>query len=199
MTPLDIQWREPERFTAGDTLAYNRNLPAYLPSAGWAIQLTVSKALPQGGAQKIAQVVSVPDATNSFHTFAVLNFLGGVPTDQYILSEEVINAGNGGEQHQIYYRDDFMVGPSLATGAAGQIKSVYERLLEAAQNKLLDLEEQPFSETDQQRNRFVIEQRNALLDRIKWYEAKVKNDKQLEAVRNGQPAGNVQAAVFNIR
>ena len=199
MTPIDIQWREPERFTAGDTLAYNRNLPSYLPVNGWAIQLTVSKALPEGGAQRIAQLVSVPDATNSFHTFAQLNFLAGIPTGQYILSEEVINAGNGGEQHQIYYDDNFIIGPSLGTAAAGQVKNQYEILLEKALCKLMELEENIFVETDQQRNRFAIEQRDKLLERIKWYEAKVHNIRLVENARNGRAPGNVQSAFFNIR
>ena len=197
MTPLEVQWREPERFTAGDTLAFNRKLPRYLPSAGWQLQLTVSLALPIGGAQKIAQVASVPDATNSYHTFAVPQFLAGAVAGKYILSEEAVNAANN-EQHQIYFADDFMVVPNMGTGAAGQLKSPYEILLLAAIAKLTDLESQPFSETDQQRNRFVVEERNKLLERIKWYQSKVNNERYMEQARNGRTPDNTQESVFAI-
>ena len=197
MTPIEIQWREPETFAAGDTLAFNRKLPHFLPSAGWAIQLTVSKALPQGGAAKLAQVMSIPDLHNAYHCFAVANFLAGQPTGQYILSEEVINAANA-EQHQIYYNDNFMVGPNLVSGAAGQIKNPYEIILEKALAKLTELEDISLQETDQQRTRFLIEQRTALLERIKFYEAKVANLRNIARAANGQSPNNIQEPVFNI-
>jgi len=197
MNPLEIQWREPERFTAGDTLSFNRKLPRFLPSAGWSIQLTVSKALPQGGAQRVAQVVSAPDPTNAFHCFAVAQFLAGQSTGQYILSEEVVNGANA-EQHQIYFNDNFIIGPSLGSGAAGQVKNHYEILLEKALAKLTELEDIALQETDQQRTRFLIEQRTALLERIKFYEAKVKNLRDIARAANGQAPGNFEESVFNI-
>lgn len=197
MTPLEIQWREPETFAAGDTLAFNRKLPHFLPSAGWSIQLTVSKPLPQGGAAKLAQIVSVPDSTNAYHCFAVANFMAGQPTGAYILSEEVVNAANA-EQHQIYYNDNFVIGPNLASGSAGQIKNPYEILLEKALCKLTELEDIALQETDQQRSRFLIEQRTALLERIKFYEAKVRNIRDIARAANGQSPNNIQELVFNI-
>lgn len=198
MNPLEIQWREPERFAAGDTLSFNKKLPAYIPSQGWAIQLTVSKALPQGGAQKIAQIVSVPDHTNSFHTFVVPQFLAAVQVGVYILSEEAVNAGNGGEQHQIYFNDGFIVGPNLAGGAAGQVKSRWEILLDTQFASLMEMEQNILQETDQQRNHFVMQQRDKLLERIKWTISKVKNEKDIEKARNGNPPGNVQEPIFLI-
>ncbi len=198
MTPLEVQWREPERFAAGDTLAFNKRLPAYLPSAGWAIRLTVSKALPEGGAQNVTWVMSVPDPTNSFHTFAVAQFIAGTPVGEYILSMEAVNAANGNEQHQIYYNDHFIVGPNIIGGAAGQLKSPYELLLVAALEKMAYLESIPLSETDQQRNRFVVEDKSKTLERIKFYEAKVLNERQCAQARNGRMPSNTQEAVFAI-
>ena len=159
--------------------------------------MTVSKALPQGGAAKLAQVMSIPDLHNAYHCFAVANFLAGQPTGQYILSEEVINAANA-EQHQIYYNDNFIIGPNLAAGAAGQIKNPYEILLEKALVKLMELEDISLQETDQQRTRFLIEQRTALLERIKFYEAKVANLRNVARAANGQSPNNIQEPVFNI-
>ena len=199
MTPLEILWIPPARLAAGDTLAYNRNLPRFLPSQGWSVLLTVSRALPAGGAQITFQQASVPDPTNAFHTFAVPGFMAASEAGEYVWYEEVINAGNANETHEILRNDHFKLGPNIAGGVAtGQLKNPYELLLEAALKKLAWLEEQPFDETDQQRNRFRVEEREKLLERIKFYEAKVRNIRQVQQARNGQTPDNIQEAVFYI-
>ncbi|MDE2021238.1 MAG: hypothetical protein KGJ13_12960, partial [Patescibacteria group bacterium] len=119
-----IQWREPADFTVGDTLLFQRNLPDYLPSDGWAIRLTITENTATG-ATKLAEAVSTPDTTSQYHVFNVPNFCAGLAAGKYVLSEEVFNAaGNAalnisaGEKHQIYVRPDFQLQDDLADGLA---------------------------------------------------------------------------------
>ena len=197
MATPQILWRPPEAFVSGDTLIYQRNLPNYLPSAGFAIQLTVTKPTPQ--AAKIqAQAISVPDATNSFHTFNVVGFCAGAEEGHYVLSEEVFNAATG-ERHQISYADDFLLGPDLNDGLATKpIETVAQRklrLLHASHDQLIQLK---FSETEDLRSRFKIQDEEKILNEIKYWTEVRHNEIQMERVRNGQSPGNFTVPIFRI-
>jgi hypothetical protein len=197
MANAPIANREPDFFTSGDTLLFNRNLPNYLPSAGWSIHLTVTQVLPNAG-HVAAQAVSVPDATNAFHTFNVPNFAAGLDAGLYILSEEVVNA-NTGEKHQIYYNDNFLIGPDLGDGlSSASVKTEAQQMLEVISSTLKDLYKQKFTETDVQRNRFVLQKTTEALNDYKFWWHRRQQEIQFENVRNGRPSGAVSEPVFCI-
>lgn len=184
-------------FAAGDSLVFNRRLPDYLPSNGWAVRLTVSK-VQDVGAPPVVSIVSAPDATNAFHQFNVNGFLQGSPNGVYILQEEVFNAGTG-EKHQIYFNDNFVLLPDLADGAASaNVKTTAQQMLELIVCTLKELYKAKFTETDVQRSRFVLQKtKDALEDYQYWKEVR-QNEIQMERARNGRPPGNVCQPVFAI-
>ena len=197
MATPPIIWRPPQRFVSGDSLIFQQNLPDYPPSAGFAIQLTVSQVLPNG-AKILTQVVSTPDATNSYHTFNVLNFCAGADAGTYILSEEVFNAGTG-EKHQIYFDDAFKLGPDLndvlASLPVETEAQINLRLLNVTYRNLIQLK---FAETEDLRSRFKVQDEQKVLEDIKYWKAVRVNEIQLERARNGQRPGNVTEAFFAI-
>jgi hypothetical protein len=183
-------WQEPRAFASGDSLVFQRSLPNYLPPI-WAIRLTVSLPNTSGGATKIIQIVSTPDSTNQFHCFNTNNFLAGAAVGMYILSEEVFNAGTG-EEHQIYYADNFAVGPSLDTGADGTAKlpTFTEQAIPAIEAQILLLTNQIIEETDVERSRFLFTKRKDLMEQRAQLREERFNEIALERLANGQPSGN---------
>jgi len=197
MATAEIQWREPESFVSGDTLLFQRNLPAYLPSDGWAIRLTVSQPLPQG-AQIVAQVTSAPDSTNNYHCFNSANFCGGVPAGSYILSEEVFKQSTG-EQHQIHYDSDFQITDDLDAGlSGGVVLSEAQRMLSALYDTYNQLMRLKFAETEDMRSRFRIQDQSKVLQDIKYWKSVRILELQQERARNGQPTGASPEAFFCI-
>ena len=197
MAVPNIPCTPPELFTAGDTLLLNQNYPNYLPSDGWAIHLTVSNPLPNA-AQLAVTVISVPDATNVKHTFNVPGFCAALPEGIYILSEEMVNAGTG-EKHQIYFNDEFAITPDLGDGlATGPDQTEAQQMLTIISATLKQLYAQKFTETDVQRNRFILQKtQDALMD-YKFWTAKRQQEIQIENVRNGRPSGAVVQPYFLI-
>jgi hypothetical protein len=189
-----IIWREPENFAPGDSLIFQRSLPAYLPSDGWQVQGTVS--LPTAnGAKIITQYTSQPDATGKFHVVTVLNFLQGAANGDYILTEEIAcQAGgvNPGEKHQIYYAE-LEVGPDLADGlAVGPITSHAQRSLVLLEARLEELFSHNLTETELERSRLIIVQRKELEELRKHY--KEERDWELRTqrqVNTGQDQVNI--------
>lgn len=196
MATPPIQWREPQQFAAGDTLLFQRSLPDHLPSDGWAIRLTISSQ--DAAAPAVAQVLSVPDSTNQFHTFTVPNFLAGVNQGTYTFSEEIVNSGTG-EKHQIYFSDNFEVGQSLDSQASlNPVKTHAQIMLDTLEASLLDLAQLRFQETDVQRNRFVSQKQAEVLDQWKYWKAFRQNEIQADNVRNGRASGAVSVPIFRI-
>ena len=202
-----IIWRPPQSFVAGDSLVFQISLPSFLPSDGWSVQLTVTQNTPNG-AQKVAQVASAPDSTNTFHTFNTPAFCAGLPAGQYVLSEEVINlAGNSalvppiaaGTKHQIYFADDFELqedlGDGLATGTQLTEAQINLAALNTTYRQLMALK---FAETEDLRSRFRIQDQSKVLQDIKYWKNIRILEIQKERARNGQNPGNVQEAVFCI-
>ena len=194
------QWSEPQQFVSGDTLNFRRNLPGFQPVNGWSIQLTVSKLLPVG-AQEVAQVVSVADATNTVHTFFVENFLAGQAQGDYVMSEELICSPTGvspGETHGIYY-SPLKVLPNLAAGgAAGNIETQAQRKLRILDETHDDLCRRRLKETDVQRTRLLTVEIDKILDQIKYWKEARTLEMQHENAKNGRPPGNVMRPIFNI-
>lgn len=87
--------REPIVFAAGDTLAFTRTVPGYLPSAGWAlVYMLVNGDLP---AVTINSTVSGAGWAVAVAPGDTAQWLPG----EYTLSGEMVNAGTG-ERHQVY-------------------------------------------------------------------------------------------------
>jgi hypothetical protein len=205
MAAVPIVWREPETFVSGDTLLFQRNLPNYLPSDGWAINLTVTQNTP-AGASLAVEAQSTPDATNRYHCFNTANFCDGLDDGIYILSEEVINAaGNpalniaAGAKHQIYYRDDFTVMADLADGlASGPVLTEAQQMLAALFDSYKQLIKLKFAETEDLRSRFKLQDQQQIRQEIMYWKEMRMNEIQHERVRNGRPPGNVSTGVFCI-
>lgn len=197
MATPPIQWRPPERFVSGDTLLFQQNLPDYLPSAGFAIALTVSKPT-VAAATILVRVVSTPDSTNSYHTFNVNGFCAGADSGIYILSEEVFNAATG-EKHQIYFADNFKIAPDLNDGAATKPVQTEAQinlaLLNSTYRQIIALK---FAETEDLRSRFRLQDEQKVLEDIKYWKAVRQNEILMDRARNGLRPGNVQEAVFAI-
>jgi hypothetical protein len=200
-----IIWREPEQFVAGDSLIFQRNLPNYLPSDGWAIKLTVSQPT-ANGAVETAQVNSAADPTNRYHQFNAPGFCAGVVEGVYILSEEVVNAaGNAplgiaaNTRHQIYYRDDFFIGPDLTDGlVTGEVLTEAQTNLQLLNSTYQELIKLKFATTEDLRSRFDIKKQKEILDDIKYWKEVRTNEIQMERVRNGRRPGNVSKPIFAI-
>ena len=198
--PPPIIWVTPVRFTAGDTLLFQLSLPAYLPSAGWSIALTINQVTPNGTKQ-IITVNSQPDATNSFHCFNAAGFLANQPAGVYILSEELICAAGGvspGQNSQIYYSDNFLVGPDLNSGegSAVPVQTTAQQMIAALATQLLSLTQNILQETDQSRNRMLLVKRSEIQRQLfEWQEVR-NSEINREGIRNGWPSRNRVTPVY---
>jgi len=205
MAAPPIQWRPPENFVSGDTLLFQRNLPNYLPSDGWAGKLMVTQNLPNG-AKKVAESDSTPDSTNTYHVYNTPNFCTGLSAGVYVLSEEIVNAaGNAGlgiaagTKHQIYFNDQFQIQDDLADNlATAPVQTEAQIILAGLYDTYKQLLKLKFAETEDLRSRFRLQDQSKILEDIKYWKAVRQNEIQCERARNGQRPGNVQEAVFAI-
>jgi acetolactate synthase regulatory subunit len=162
-----IQWREPARIATGDTLIFQRNIPDYLPSDGWAIHYVLTKAVFNAG-QPALVFLSVPDSLNKFHTVNIPNFASTLEAGEYTLSGELLNSGTG-EKRQIYIAT-LELDPNFDGGTAGVTVTTHaQRMIQLLEAKLERLETHDLSESDQQRSKFVVEERTKALERLKYY------------------------------
>ena len=88
--------REPDYIVAGDSLLWERTLPAYPASKGWALNYTIVGLGAQVAFSSVADgdshAINVPAATTA----------AWLPAEGAILAGEAVNAGTG-EAHQIYF------------------------------------------------------------------------------------------------
>jgi len=207
MAAPPIQWREPESFVSGDTLLFQRSLPNFLPSDGFAIRLTVTQNLPNG-AQKVADVTSAPDSTNTYHVFNVPNFLAGVADGTYVLAEEIVNAaGNAalnppiaaGWKQQMFEQPYFQVQDDLADGLAGApVISQNQQDLNAAYTLRSSMLKFRFAETEDLRSRFSEKKLSEVNSLISELEEKVIWEKRAARAANGQPDGSTTQPVLRV-
>ncbi|MDE2019953.1 MAG: hypothetical protein KGJ13_06445 [Patescibacteria group bacterium] len=191
--PDNIQEREPEFFAAGDWLLFQRNLPTFLPSNGWILLYVLTD---ENGVEQatVTSVVGSGDY-NNWHIISVTDFVPTLPQADYILTGYAVN---GAERRQIYYGWLHLT-PDYPAGTATSPQTTFsQQYITALEAKLLRLEGYDFSSTDVQRNRFMIEERDKTLNRLKWAYEKRRNEVQVARGRNGQPTGAVTQSVFNI-
>jgi len=173
-------WREPAIFTIGDSLRFQRRLPDYLPSDGWSIEYVLTPEYPEGSAATLT-FATAPDATNTFHTVSIDNFAAGQNPGDYVLSGYLVN---GTERRQLYY-EELKLTPNLPAGqSTGNLKTFNERMVEKYQHKCERLAEIDIDETDVQRTRFVLQQRDKARLELGYWEARVQNDNKMRAIAN---------------
>jgi len=172
MASEPIQWREPQDFASGDTLLFQRYLESYLPGDGWHIHYTVSQSLPNG-----AKAVFAFDSTQSTtdptcHSVNVPNFGAGLTDGDYVLSAQVVNsAGNAslniaaGERHTIYYGELTFDADLADNQATAPIATFVQSMIPILEAKLQRLESYDLTETDVQRTRFIVEDKNKTYER----------------------------------
>lgn len=125
--------REPLSLSAGDNLLFERRLPDYPASQGWALQYQM-----RGGSQAIsfqstadgdAHLIDVPAATTATW----------IPGDYLLVGKAVNAAGNAtvnidaGETHQIYYCDFPVTNSLVGTPANANVTTHYQRMVTALQ------------------------------------------------------------------
>ncbi len=194
------QWREPEAFASGDSLIFQKFLPAYLPGDGWNIHYVVTQNLPNGS-KEVASFDSTQGVTDTTcHVINVPNFGAGLAAGEYVLSAQVVNtAGNAGlniaagEKHTIYYAE-LELDPDLADNlATGPVATFVQSMIPILEAKLQRLEGYDLTETDVQRTRFIVEDKNKTYERY-WRLLEFRNyeKKQERAANTGQDQNYVR-------
>ena len=173
-------WREPSIFPIGDSLMFQRSLPDYLPSDGWSITYAVTPET-DGGASPALTFNSTPDSTNKYHVVSIQNFGSGLKPGPYVFSGYLVNTN--GERHQIYY-GELVLTDNLPAGSTSSHKSFYEEMVEIQKEKVKHLERQILQESDVQRTRFVIEERDKALERLGFYEERVNYERKMRVIQN---------------
>lgn len=185
-------WREPEIFAAGDSLVFQRYLPAYLPADGWSLHYVLTD--PNSGNQ-LATFASTPSTTDpTVHAVSVNGFAADVDQGDYILTGQAVNVS--GEKAQIYYAE-LTIQPDLADGAAtAPILTTAQKMIIQLESSLAKLYAQQFQETDVQRNRFVMQKQGEVLQNLQYWYEKRMNELAMERMRNGRGNPNDLMPVF---
>lgn len=183
-----IIWREPEVFASGDTLLFQRFLPAYLPADGWSLLYTLTN----GAGNEVFQFASAQSTVDlTCHAINVPNFGAGLDAGDYVLSAQAVNlAGNAGkgiaagEKHTIYYAE-LTLDPDLADGLAGApVETFMQSMIPILEAKIKRLEAYDLTETDAARSKYVVEQRAQAWERY-WRLLEFRNyEKKNERANN---------------
>jgi hypothetical protein len=200
MAADSTQWREPEVFASGDSLIFSKYLPAYLPGDGWHVHYVVTQSQPNG-AKEVASFDSTQSTTDpTVHTVNVANFGAGLDAGEYVLSGQVVNsAGNAplniaaGEKHTIYYAE-LELDPDLADNLASvPIATFVQTMIPILESKIQRLESYDLTETDVQRTRFIVEDKNKTYERY-WRLLEFRNyeKKQERAANTGMDQNYVR-------
>ena len=174
--------REPELFSAGDTLIFERSLDNYTIADGWALTYVLTDLT----GKKVAAVVSVADG--DYHKIYQQNFAAGLDEGDYIFSGEAINAVSG-DKRSIYV-GVLTLGADLTDGTASQSqKTDAQVMIETLRDTLTNLYKSKFSETDVNRSRFVSQKLSEALEAYKyWKEVRMSELRSLRALQ-GHPTG----------
>lgn len=188
----DIAWREPEIFAAGDTLAFQRYLPAYLPSYGWSLHYVLTNPATAELLTSFDSTVSTTDAT--CHAINVANFAAALEMGDYILTGQAVNVS--GEKEQVYYAE-LTLQPNLASGTStAPILTTAQKMITLLEKSLADLYIQRFQETDVQRSKFVMQKQTEVLANLQYWYEKRQHELRAESIRNGRGNPNDLMPVF---
>lgn len=175
--------REPIEFTPGDTLWFERYLPAYLPSNGWSLDYEI-----RGGAAVIS-FQSIPNAAQTAHIIKVLPavtvlWLPG----QMLMAGYAINTS--GERHQIYLAELTLDKNLQGSSANVPVKTFKQILLEKMEQCVLTFTTSGLLETRIGETMFRYATPNDLWKAYGLaYQARA-NEIAVERAKNGQVPGN---------
>jgi len=189
----EILKREPEVFAAGDTLEFQRYLPAFLPSQGWSLHYTLTATTQNP--QKVADIYSTASPDGSTHCISVVGFGQALPMGDYVLAGSLVKAATANcvAQREQFYLGSLTLLPDLADGAAGgTVQTQAQRMVILLSKKLEELETQSLQETDVQRSRFLIEKRNEVQSRLfTWQEKRNYEVKQEKRKNTGMDPNRI--------
>src|ERR1019366_1692989 len=141
---------------------------------------------------RVAQVMSAPDNTNTYHVFNVPNFCAGLDGGAYVITEQVINVSGNvplgiavGTRFQIYHDDEFNLQDDLADGlATAPVQTEAQINLALLNDTYRQLIKLKFAETEDLRSRFKLQDEAKILEDIKYWKAVRQNENQCERARN---------------
>jgi len=190
---MDIQTREPEIFAAGDSLIFQRYLPAFLPGDGWSLRYVLTDS--QGN--KRSEVFSEISPTNArAHLIYEDGYAADLPDGDYVLTGQAFKVE---EKHQVYY-GSLVLQPNLANGNAGPVKVQTEaqEMIALLKDTLRQLYKLKFAETEDLRSRFKLQDQTRVLQDLKYWKEVRLSEIHAERVRNGREPGNCTVPVFRI-
>ncbi len=193
-----IVWREPFSIAAGETVLFERRLPDYPASQGWAITYSMRGQIAAIEFTSVADgdshSVNVPAATTA--TWAV---------GEYILAGVVINAAGSvadgiaaGETHQIYYGALTVTQNVAAAPGNAPETTHYQRMVSALQQvmegkALHDIKTSRIEMTMIER----IDPKDYADFYAKYYRLR-QNEIDDQRAKNGQPSRNKVKPIFLI-
>lgn len=186
----EIQWREPEVFASGDSLVFQRSLPGFPASAGWALHYTLTSLDPHPGIQ-VAAFTSA--AQNDLHLINVNAFAAGLDAGDYILTGFAVN---GAVRHQIYYAELTLVADLSAGGVQTPLTTHAQRMITILEGQMETLASHVLQETDVQRSRFVWAKRAEVLQMLNFYRERRNYELKVQRVANGGGNPNLVMPTF---
>jgi hypothetical protein len=192
----EIQSSEPQRFSAGDSLYFIRDLPQYPAESGWYLQyelLTLTGA-------PVVEFRSVPQ--NDLHLVEIDNFAETFDTTvPYILAGYAVNpagAGGGAERHQIY-SGRLVLTPDLASGATAPDETPFElKMVRTWECTVQKLAATYVNESDIAGVRLMRIKQKEASDQLFTWQEKYNHLKKVQDARNGRPDPSLVRPVFAI-
>jgi hypothetical protein len=187
------QLREPLELAVGDTLAFQRYLPDYLPSNGWSLLYQIS-GYPIG--TPAPEFTSTPDVTNTIHQILV----GEAVTAGWLECHCVLTgyAVSAIERHQFYYAE-LTLAANLGTGTNQVVVTTHaQRMIPLLEAQLEALAAHSLQDTTIQQTEIRRLKRMDLEKQLGYNKELRMNEIEVENVRNGRPSGNKIRPVMNI-
>lgn len=191
-----IDNREPILFTQGDTLAFNKYLPDYLPSAGWALLYEIRST--EQPTNPAIQINSAADPTNSFHQISIADGVtAGWLAGDAIMVGFAVNAA-AGTRHQIYY-NNLEIQPNLGNAVNDVDLSTHaQRMIPILERQLEELAQHSIDDSDVQQVEIRRVKRMEMEKQLAWNKSLRMNEVAIDNVAAGCPSGNQIVPVFNI-
>lgn len=195
---VEFQHHEPLILAAGDTIAFERNLPEFLPSAGWQLQYQVRGGAGQQIGQAPVEFYSTPDATNTLHQITVADNVTALwAPGEYILSGYAVNAGTN-ERKEIY-NNALIISPNLNSPADNvNVKTYAQEMIELYECTYKQLSKSFLLETNIQQTQVIRQKRAEIRQELLFWYEKRANEVAVQNVKNGRPSGNKIKPVFNV-
>jgi hypothetical protein len=177
---MPTQWREPQQFTSGDTLSFERNLPDYPASDGWSLLYEL-----RGGAQPI-EFSSVADGGNHSVTVAASDTALWLPADYVLVGFAV----KGAERQQIYYGQLQVLENFPATPGDAPQKTFAQQMVENLEAVMLGKAGNDLLESNIGETRFkYLSPEQLRMEHGYWVSVR-KNEIAIQKAKEGRPTGN---------